>query len=112
MSHSFAKQQRLRSRREFVAVQSRGRRIHGRHFVILVLAGGSGRVGITVSKKVGNAVTRNRVKRLVREFVRRHPGWVPAHADMVIVSRQSAATRTQAEVDADLGALQGRLVAC
>lgn len=121
MSRSFPKQQRLRKRREFLAVQARGRKIQGRHFVLLVLPGGRGRVGITVSKKVGNAVVRNRVKRLVREFVRNArplgggwsgPAWLPEDKDVVVVARRSAAALQQAEVDADLGAQRRRLRTC
>ncbi|RMH40321.1 MAG: ribonuclease P protein component [Deltaproteobacteria bacterium] len=86
---------RLRTRREFVAVQQRGRRVAGRYFVALVAPaqGAHGRIGITVSKRVGNAVTRNRVKRWVREAVRQAADgvWLPRDTDVVIVAKASAA---------------------
>jgi ribonuclease P protein component len=47
------------------------------------------RVGITVSSKVGNAVVRNRVKRRIREAVRREIGSLPA-IDLVLVARAGA----------------------
>jgi ribonuclease P protein component len=50
----------------------------------------AGRLGITVTKKVGNAVVRNRIKRLVREWMRLH-GWVPVGWDLVVVAKDSAA---------------------
>jgi ribonuclease P protein component len=50
------------------------------------------RFGVTVSRKVGNAVVRNKVKRWVRETCRRMQDDVPAGLDLVIVARPSAAS--------------------
>jgi ribonuclease P protein component len=95
-----------------VAVQTNGRKLGGKHFVVLV-APGDGRLGITVSKKVGNAVTRNRVKRLVKEFVRAANGdrgrWTLAGRDLVVIARPSAAALGFAEVSVDLARLGERL---
>ena len=85
---------RIRRRAEYVAVQSDGKKLHGRHVLGLAQKRSdpelSGRLGITVTKKVGNAVVRNRIKRLVREWMRLH-GWVPAGWDIVVVAKDSAA---------------------
>lgn len=94
----FAKGVRLRKRREFLAVQQTGTKFHGRHFLAVVAGRASigheddaqGRVGITVSKKVGNAVTRNRIKRLVREYVRRSD-WLGLPFDVVVIAKHNAA---------------------
>lgn len=49
-------------------------------------------MGITVSAKVGNALVRNRIKRLIREFFRRRRyEWIPG-SDIVVIARKSAAT--------------------
>jgi ribonuclease P protein component len=89
-----SKEMRIRKRAEFVAVQSDGKKLHGRHVLVLAKKRNdpetSGRLGITVTKKVGNAVVRNRIKRLVREWMRLH-GWVPTGWDIVVVAKDSAA---------------------
>jgi ribonuclease P protein component len=73
------------------------------------MAEGKGRVGITVSRRVGNAVTRNRVRRWVREFVRQN-AVVPADTDVVFIARSQAARLTgYAEVERDLLRLQEKV---
>ncbi|MFQ5904399.1 MAG: ribonuclease P protein component, partial [Candidatus Binatia bacterium] len=51
-----------------------GRKIHTSHFVVISKTNdkGENRLGVTVSSRVGRAVVRNRIKRLLREFFRRH----------------------------------------
>ncbi len=113
MAQRMTKSMRLRRRDEFVRVQSTGRKVHGRHFVALVAPSAMppsslGRVGLTVTKRIGNAVTRNRIKRSAREWLRRH-GWVPAGHDVVFIAKETAATNDGAELGADLGRLATRL---
>ena len=85
---------RIRRRAEYLSVQSDGQKLHGRHVLAMAKKRSdpelSGRLGITVTKKVGNAVVRNRIKRLVREWMRLH-GWVPVGWDLVVVAKDSAA---------------------
>ena len=87
------KQMRLRQRADFLAVQNAGQKVHGRHVLAIARrqeTPGVGRVGLTVTKKVGNAAVRNRIKRLLREWLRLH-GWIPRGWDMVLVAKDSAA---------------------
>ena len=60
------------------------------------------RIGISVSKKVGNSVVRHRVTRLVRESYRLHESIFNSGLDMVIVARSSAATVGYHEVESAL----------
>ena len=92
-----SKQMRLRRRGEFLSVQSGGNKLHGRQVLAIAKrsdvdlpVGPRGRLGLTVTKKVGNAVVRNRIKRLLREWMRQN-GWVPAGWDVVLVAKDSAA---------------------
>jgi ribonuclease P protein component len=86
---------RLRKREEFLAAR-RGDKRRGRLFLLEVLSRGdeaAPRVGFTVTKKVGNAVVRNRVRRRLKEAVRAHAAihMAPGH-DYVIVGREDVLT--------------------
>lgn len=107
------KAMRLRRRQDFLAVQRTGAKVHGKAFLALVAPttgdGQRGRLGVTVTRRVGNAVTRNRIKRLVREWLRQN-GWVPAGFDVVLVAKESAAAvRRLADVAGDLERIRARL---
>ena len=73
-SERFRPAHRIRKRREYRAVYDGGRRVSGRAFVVFLLSNDLGhpRLGITAPKRVGNAVVRNRMKRIVREVFRRN----------------------------------------
>jgi ribonuclease P protein component len=97
-SASFPKRARLRKRDDFLRVQRVGRRHHTEHFVVL-RAPGSGstcRIGITVSTRVGDAVVRNRVKRIVREIVRVAWRDLQPPDDLVVIAKPGAAQTTHA----------------
>src|SRR5204862_4962822 len=85
--------ERLRQRADFLAAAS-GRKLPTAAFVLQVRERGDGgpvRVGFTVSKKVGTAVERNRVRRRLRDIVRRSPTpRLRAGHDYVLIGRRSA----------------------
>jgi ribonuclease P protein component len=100
----FPRSARLHARRQFLAVQARGVRGHGRLLVAIAAAGAAGgpRLGVTASKKVGNSVVRNRAKRLIREAFRRLRAELPPWLDLVVVARGSIVDATAAAVASDL----------
>ena len=104
MRRRFGKPEALHTRRDFLRVQNNATRFRRAHMVLLVAQGeeGTARVGYTVSRKVGNAVVRNRVRRRLKEIIRTHPELLSQGIDHVIVAYHSAAT-------ADFGTLEEEL---
>jgi ribonuclease P protein component len=113
----------LRRRTDFLAVQQSaqqpgGRRVSGPHFLLLArrrpaddrtAPTNKSRLGLTVSRKVGNAVERNRVKRWIRESYRTLPGLAPAGTDLVVIARSGAKDLGFRATSAELVSLLRRL---
>ena len=103
-SRAYPKAVRLRRRRGYLALQRSGRRRHTASFVVLEApaAGGLSRLGVTVSSRVGDAVVRNRVKRLIREIFRERRLDMPAALDLVVIAKPQAARITHAQAATEL----------
>ncbi len=100
--------QYLTRQADFEAVYREGRSWAGRELVVRVLPNGLdiSRSGFAVSHRVGKAVMRNRVKRRLREIVRKaplRPGW-----DIVIIAREAAARTDYASLEKTAGELLSR----
>ena len=93
MRFLFTKADRILKRREFIALGESGRRIQNEHFIANFSPNqlGRSRIGITVTKKVGPAVKRNRIKRLVREYFRLSRHQLTGHWDINIIAKRQAA---------------------
>jgi ribonuclease P protein component len=90
-------------RADFLRVQSTGRRFKGRLVVLLVAPRqGEARVGYTVSRRVGNAVHRNHVRRRLKEIVRLHPARLRAGSAYVLIAFPAAATVDYATLQAEV----------
>jgi ribonuclease P protein component len=91
-SQSFRRADHVRSPRDYAQSRALGKRASSRYFVVEISPGGAApRLGLVVSRKVGSAVARNRVKRTVREWFRRHRGQMGPAADIVVIARPGAA---------------------
>nr|NNM91316.1 ribonuclease P protein component [Bacilli bacterium] len=87
------KNHRLQHNRDFRQVFVRGKSYANHYFVLYVLKRSRKdplRIGFSVSKKVGNAVVRNRTKRLLREVVRLSISDLPLNYHLVIIARKDA----------------------
>ena len=91
--YSFPKACHLRKTSDFQRVRQGGKRRQSPHFIVVVLDRSNSltRLGLTVSRKVGGAVQRNRVKRLVREFFRNHFNSLSVGVDISIIAKRGAA---------------------
>lgn len=81
----------LNQNKDFLALYKRGVCIPLRHVVLYVRRNrfGFNRLGVTAGKKLGNAVCRNRAKRLIRQAYRETEALLPCGVDLVIVARFS-----------------------
>lgn len=89
-SQSFGKARRVRRRGEYQRAFQGGIRVHGRYFTLVLAPNANGpiRLGIVASRKVGDAVTRNRAKRLIRDIFRRNSqASAGAGIDVVVMPR-------------------------
>lgn len=122
----FGRSDRLLDSRDFRRVLRQGRRRAHRDLVVVTApkrefrsdsrslsstehtsVGAGSRLGITASRKVGNAVIRNRFKRRLRAWFRVRRDALPAEIDLVVIARRSGAQLSLAELDDRLTVLLG-----
>lgn len=94
---------RLRKRAEFDRVYKGGDRHSSANMTVIFLAASNGpRVGFTAGKALGGAVARNRIRRRLREAVRRHLGELKAPAEVVFHPRKSALRADFTQLEAEV----------
>ncbi|MEM9176319.1 MAG: ribonuclease P protein component [Myxococcota bacterium] len=110
---AFRRSDRLLDSRDFRRVLRRGRRRASRELVVVVSENPgkinqsgdlhpNSRLGITVSRKVGNAVVRNRFKRRIRAWFRAHRAELVPPVDLVVIARRPGGQLGLSELDARL----------
>ncbi len=101
---TFPKADRILKRPDFVHLSKSGIKIQNKNFIAAFQKGciDRTRIGITVSKRVGGAVSRNRLKRLIREFFRLNKHHLPGYLDINIIAKKKASERSSKEIHASL----------
>ncbi len=95
--------ERIRKKREFLALYKTGGRYRGRSFHVVFQENplGFSRMAAVVSGKVGNAVVRNRIKRRLRALFRRNKDLIRKPMDMIFIARGEAAGLSGPETAAE-----------
>ena len=101
--------QSLKKNNEFQNVYRNGKSFANKYFVMYVLENNSSinRIGISVSKKVGNSVIRHRITRLIRESYRLQEDMFNSGLDIVVIARASARNASYHEIESALMHLGG-----
>lgn len=104
MKNDFPKLCRLRRSWEYRRVSKMGCKLNTPHFILLVTENefSYSRLGLTVSRKVGNAVVRNRLKRQLREFFRLSSRRFHQSIDLSVIAKSGAAALTMSTISREI----------
>ena len=90
MNETLGPQERIRKRKDFLFLYKKGKRYRGKYFNLIYLSNdfSFSRMAVVVSKKVGNAVKRNKIKRQMRTLFRRNKSLFKAPLDIIIIAKK------------------------
>ena len=103
-NRTFGREERIRKKQDYSRIYEQGVRRHSERFTIITCPNQLGirRLGLTVGRKAGKAVQRNRIKRLLREFFRLNKSRLPASHDIVIIAKRGILPLSRQEVCREL----------
>ncbi|MDI6845269.1 MAG: ribonuclease P protein component [Candidatus Saccharicenans sp.] len=103
MNERLRPDERIRRKKDFSELFRKGRRIRGRYFHLVFMPNGLefSRMAVVVSRKVGKATVRNRIKRWFREIFRRNKSLWPQPLDLIFIAQKEMAGSQRAEVEAE-----------
>jgi ribonuclease P protein component len=102
--NALSKEEKVLKSFEYRNIVKGAKRTHTKHFNIFIWPNSTSnrRLGITTSRRVGTAVRRNRIKRLVREFFRLHKFHLPPSSDLLFIAKPGADRLDFAQLCAEL----------
>ncbi len=108
---SFPKNRRILKRKDFIRLSKQGKKVLTNYFIAVVTKGAedNNRIGITASKKVGNAPERNRIKRLIREYFRHRQENHTETKDINIIARKGIISLSNKEINKELETLFNKI---
>jgi len=109
-AQSYRRAEKVTNKSSYRTIYEQGVRRSSRFFTAIACGNPKGgkRLGITVTKKTGNAVFRNRMKRLIREFFRRNKDLFPTGHDVVVMAKKNTPPLTYQETCRELTELFNR----
>jgi ribonuclease P protein component len=101
MAESLAPRERIRKKKDFLVLYRKGYRYRSPYFNLIGLSSALAysRVGVVASRKVGNAVARNKAKRWMRDLFRRNKELLRSPVDLLIVASAAIREATWAELE-------------
>jgi ribonuclease P protein component len=108
-SFKFPKRERLTHPQEFRSVMKFGKKIPSRNLILFLKENNSQahRLGLVVSREVGSAAYRNRIKRFIREYFRHYKNRIRGTLDVVILVRKNCTLQSYRETKEEMGRLVG-----
>jgi len=103
MNETFGPQERIRKKKDFLHIYKKGKRYKGNYFNLIYLSSdlNFSRLAVIVSKKVGNAVKRNKIKRWMRSLFRRNKELLANPLDIIIIAKKEILEASWLTLQAD-----------
>ncbi len=107
MGRFYRRENRITGKVDFWKDRRRRKKFDTEHFILLLRKNDKDaqRLGLVVGRKVGGAVSRNRIKRLIREFFRLNKEKMPESSDLIVLAKENIEIKGYREVFEELKVL-------